>query len=84
LLEAPGNRRPRGMAVTPAGSRPQAIQNPAYRQTDAYLRAPGGIPSGARQVSGRAPLACGLNKHWAASQWDAVAPLQIIGSFFYV
>ena len=31
LLEAAGNSRPRGMAVTPGAS--QAIQNPAYRPT---------------------------------------------------
>jgi hypothetical protein len=45
------------MAVTYAGlSRKQAclhaIQNPAYRLTDVKLRAPGGIPSGARQIFG--------------------------------
>jgi len=40
LLDAPGNRRARGMAVTFAvrsrfrGDRPRAIQNPAYRPAD--------------------------------------------------
>ena len=33
LLQAPGNRRPRGMAVTYAGL-PHALQNPAYRPSD--------------------------------------------------
>jgi hypothetical protein len=51
LLEAPGNRRPRGMAVAHVNLSSHAIQNPAYRLTDAYLRASGGIPPDARQVS---------------------------------
>jgi hypothetical protein len=38
------------MAVTSADICPQAIQNPAYRLADVNLRAPDGIPSGARQV----------------------------------
>ena len=31
---------------------PRAVQNPAYRLTDVKLRAPGGTPSGARQILG--------------------------------
>src|SRR6185437_7222831 len=36
LHDAPGNRRTRGMAVTFAGLRRRAIQNPAYRPADTY------------------------------------------------
>jgi hypothetical protein len=36
LLEAAGNRRPRGMAVTRGATR--ALQNPAYRPTGNFLR----------------------------------------------
>jgi hypothetical protein len=63
LLEALGNRRPRGMAVTRVNTFLRAVQNPAYRLADVKLGAPGGSPSGARQISSakRSNLACLLN-----------------------
>ena len=50
LLEAPGNRRPRGMAVTRAACA-AALQNPAYRPADDYRGGPVGISAGPRQFS---------------------------------
>ncbi len=46
LLEAPGNRRPRGMAVTRAGRYQHAIQNPAYRLADVTFKGARRIPVG--------------------------------------
>jgi hypothetical protein len=51
LLEAPGNRRPRGMAVTRRHVTACALQNPAYRPAD-MRGGPVGRPPGPRQFFG--------------------------------
>ena len=65
LLEAPGNRRPRGMAVTrgikSAFTRVcdalwcRALQNPAYRSADMLRGLGGETPPGPRQFCARMP-----------------------------